>query len=127
VVELARDGGAIHDVIVAGLLKEEVQGLALIFVEAGEDLVLGGGERGLRLGQPLGSEGRHVHGVPPSIFARPSALDQALALEFVEEPDQVRAVDLKHVRERVLGAAAMIAEHGQGDEVSRSEAERPED
>jgi len=46
-------GEAVPYIVIAGLLEEQVQRLALGFIEADQHLVLGRGECALRLGQAL--------------------------------------------------------------------------
>jgi hypothetical protein len=91
------------------LLQQAVEQLALLGVERAEDLVLGGRERGLGLRQPPRALVGQLDDVATAIVARASAQDQPIALEFVEQPDQVGSVGPQRGRERLLGGASVIA------------------
>jgi hypothetical protein len=118
--------GAVHDVARRRLLEQAVEGLALLGVERSQHLVLGGGERRLRVGQTLCSVVGQLDDVAAAVLGRAPAQDQPVGLELVEQADQVRAIGLQRGGERLLGGTAVVAQDGQGDEVSRAQAERGE-
>jgi hypothetical protein len=106
------------------LLEELVEQLALFGVERAEDVVLRGGQRALRCAQALVAGLGEVHEVAATILERPAPGDEPVGLQLVEQADEVRAVDAQLLGERLLGAAAVVAQDRQRDEMPRAQAER---
>jgi hypothetical protein len=105
-------------------LEQAIERLAFVGVQAPEDVVLGGGQGRLGLGQSADSPVGELDEVAAAVVGRPPPGDEAVGLELVEQADEVRPIDVERARERLLRAVAVIAEQGQGDEVARTEAER---
>jgi hypothetical protein len=61
--------------------------------------------------------------VAAAVLRRAAALDEPRALEVVEEPDQVGAVDLQRRGQVGLAALAEVAQQRQRDQVPRAEGE----
>jgi hypothetical protein len=85
-------GAAVDDVARGRLLQQAVERLALLGVERAEHVILGGGQRGLCLRQPLCALVGQLDDVATAIVARAAPQDQPVALEFVEQPDQIGSV-----------------------------------
>ena len=100
--------------------------LAFAGVEGAEHHVLGGGESAFGLGEPVRPLGGHLDDMAAAVVDRPPAGDQPLGLELVEQPDEVGRVDLQRRGERLLRAAAVVAQDRERDEVARAQAERRE-
>jgi hypothetical protein len=118
--------GTVDDVAGSRLLKQAVERLALFGVERPQHLVLGVGERRLRLRQALSSVARQLDDVAAAVLGRAAPQDQPVGLELVEQADQVRAVGLQCRGKRLLRGAAMVAQDRQRDEVAWAQAERLE-
>ena len=85
-------------------LQQRVELPALLAVERAEHLVLGGRERALGLHEQAGPALGQLDQVAAAVRARPAACDQPLRLELIQQPDEVRAVDL----ERRASAACVL-------------------
>jgi hypothetical protein len=105
-------------------LEQAVERLALVGVEPAEDVVLSRCECRLGLVEAADAAVGELDDVAPAVVDRPAAGDQAVVLELVEQADEVRPVDSKRAGERLLGAAVVVAEESQGNEVTGSQAER---
>jgi hypothetical protein len=91
-------------------LEEALELSALMWVERREQLVLGPGDRTLRLHEaPLAGRGQPDE-VPAAVGGVPWADDQAVRLERVEEPHEVARVDPKSAAKLLLGERSGLVE-----------------
>jgi hypothetical protein len=62
--------------------------------------------------------------VPAAVLDGAGAGEEAVRLELVEQADEVRAIDAQRLGHRLLGAAAVVAQERQRDEVARAQVQR---
>ncbi|MEA2651808.1 MAG: hypothetical protein QOI85_1529 [Chloroflexota bacterium] len=108
----------------ASLLKQAVERRTLALIERTEYLTFDRRQGELDLRELLGACVSELDHVPPPVLRRAPPFDQIHGLKLVEEPDDVRPVNLECGSERLLSAATPIPEHRQRHKVSRPKAER---
>ena len=91
-----------------GPLQEVVERDPLLGVECAEHLVLELRERGLGLAEPRGAGVGQADEMTPAVLRRARAGDEAVRLEVVGQPDEVRAVDVQRGGERLLGGRDLL-------------------
>jgi hypothetical protein len=87
-------------------------------------VVLDRDERELDLAQQLPARGRELDDVAPPVLGRAAPLHPPGLLELVQQPDEVRAVDLQHAGQVGLRRTAPVAQHGQRHHVPRPDPQR---
>ena len=99
----------------AVILREQgVQGGPLGLVQRGEDRLVGGGHRGLEPGDELDAGRRRVDALAALVAALGAALDEAAALEPLQEARDARRARAAHLRDVALdrtGVLDQVAEH----------------